>query len=186
MMYGQNLLVEGADVKDLTVGQKVTLMKFGNVTITRRETVGDSFELYGTVDEADKDFKSFAKITWICNDPGTTVEVKMLEFDHLINKQKIEETDDSLAIFNRNSKHEDIGIAEGLVSSLPKGSYIQFERRGYYIVDSVQLENQQMVFNFIPDGKTKGMSIIKHSVDAAETAKGKGAKVAAKPAAVDG
>lgn len=33
-----------------------------------------------------------------------------------------------------------------------------------------------MVVNFIPDGKTKGMSVVSHAVDAAETAKGKGDK----------
>ena len=186
-MYGQNLLVEGEDVKDLQVGDKVTLMKWNNVTITRRETVGDTFELFGTVDEADKDFKSFAKITWICNDPATTIEVKMMEFDHLITKQKIEENDDPAEIFNADSRHEDIGIAEGIVKSLAKGSYIQFERRGFYIVDSVHLENAQMVLNFIPDGKTKGMSILSRAVDAAETAKGKGAgKAAAAKAAKAG
>jgi len=32
-----------------------------------------------------------------------------------------------------------------------------------------------MIVNFVPDGKTKGMSIIGHSVDAKETAQGKGA-----------
>ena len=30
-----------------------------------------------------------------------------------------------------------------------------------------------MVVNFVPDGKTKGMSVLNHQVDAAETAKGK-------------
>lgn len=33
--------------------------------------------------------------------------------------------------------------------------------------------NQPMVLNFVPDGKTKGMSVLAHSVDAAETSKGK-------------
>jgi len=25
-------------------------------------------------------------LTWICNDPATTIELKMVEYDHLINK----------------------------------------------------------------------------------------------------
>ena len=33
--------------------------------------------------------------------------------------------------------------------------------------------SKQMVVNFVPDGKTKGMSVISHTVDAGETAKGK-------------
>jgi len=44
-----------------------------------------------------------------------------------------------------------------------------------------------MVVNFVPDGKTKGMSIIGHAVDAKETAQGKGgAGSNAKPKAQTG
>jgi len=156
------LLIERDDAKSVEVGQRITLMKWGNATITRREVVGDSFELFATVDEADKNFKGTVKMTWICNDPATTVEVKMVEFDHLINKPKIEEDDDNEKIFNRNSRHEDMGIAEGLIKTLSQGSYFQFERRGFYYVDKMQMVNTQMVLHFIPDGKTKGMSILSH------------------------
>ena len=123
VMYGSDLLVERDDVKDLAIGQKVTLMKWGNATITRRETLDDSFELFATIDEADKDFKKTVKLTWICNDPATTTEVNMVEFDHLINKAKIEENDDIEQLFNRNSRFEDVGIAEGIVKTLSHGSY---------------------------------------------------------------
>lgn len=180
VMYGRDLLIEREDAKNVQVGEKVTLMKWGNATITRREEAGDSFELFATIDEEDKNFKGTTKLTWICNDPDTTVEVKMVEFDHLINKAKIEEEDDNESIFNRNSRHEDIGIAEGHVKSLSHGSYFQFERRGFYYVDQIQMVNKQMVLHFVPDGKTKGMSILSHSVDAAETAKGKGGAAEAK------
>ena len=47
----------------------------------------------------------------------------MKEFDHLINKAKVEENDNIEEIFNRNSRFEDIGIAEGIIKTLPKGSY---------------------------------------------------------------
>lgn len=173
VMYGKNLIIERDDAKDLQVGKKFTLMKWGNATVTRRVENGDSFELFATVDEADKDFKGTAKLTWICNDPATTVEVCMREFDHLITKAKVEETDNIEEIFNRDSKFEDMGVAEGVVQTLPKGSYFQFERRGFYYVDNVALVNTQMVVNFVPDGKTKGMSMLSHQVDASETAKGK-------------
>jgi len=92
VMYGRDLLIEREDAKALAVGQKMTLMKWGNATITRREDGADgSFELFATVDEADKDFKGTVKLTWICNDPATTCEVTMCEFDHLITKAKVEE-----------------------------------------------------------------------------------------------
>lgn len=94
VMYGRNLIIERDDAKDLAVGTKFTLMKWGNATVTRREESGNSFELFATIDEADTNFKGTAKLTWICNDPATTVEVVMKEFDHLITKAKVEEEDD--------------------------------------------------------------------------------------------
>ena len=123
VMYGRDLLIEREDAKGLQVGQKVTLMKWGNATITRKEGDENNFELVATVDEEDKAFKGTVKLTWICNDPATTCEVTMREFDHLITKAKVEEEDDIEKIFNRNSRFEDVGIAEGLVKSLPQGSY---------------------------------------------------------------
>ncbi len=48
-------------------------------------------------------------------------------------------------------------------------------------MDRVAMVNKPMVLNFVPDGKTKGMSIVSHQVDASETAKGKpGADAAGK------
>ena len=57
------------------------------------------------------------------NDPATTIEVKLVEYDHLITKAKVEEADDIETIFNRNSRFDEIGIAEGIVKTLTKGSY---------------------------------------------------------------
>jgi len=123
VMYGCDVLIEKADAETIVVGQRVTLMKWGNATITERKEAGDSFELVATMDEADKDFKKTVKLTWICNDPATTIELRMVEYDHLINKMKIEETDENEKIFNRDSRFEEIGIAEGIVKDLQKGSH---------------------------------------------------------------
>ena len=98
-------------------------MKWGNCTVTQREETKDSFELVATVDEADTNFKGTSKITWLVNDPATTIEVKLVEYDHLITKPKVEEADDIETIFNRNSRFDEVGIAEGIVKTLTKGSY---------------------------------------------------------------
>ena len=74
-------------------------------------------------------------MSWIINDPNTTVEVRMVEFDHLITKEKIEENDELKDIRNANSRFEYTVIAEGIVRNLPAGSHFQFERRGFYYVD---------------------------------------------------
>lgn len=39
-------------------------------------------------------------------------------------------------------------------------------------MDRIAFAGKSMVVNFVPDGKTKGMSVLKHSVDAETTTKG--------------
>jgi glutamyl-tRNA synthetase len=94
VIYTKDLWIEKDDAVALEEGEKITLMKWGNVTITKKEVVGDTISLTGKIDLADKDFKKTKKLTWIAADPATTVEVTLIEYDHLINKQKIEENDD--------------------------------------------------------------------------------------------
>ena len=176
VIYGQDLWIERDDAVSIEVGEKITLMKWGNVTITKKENNSEGMPiLYGTVDESDKDFKKTKKITWVCADPDTTVEVSLTEFDHLITKQKIEETDDVKAIVNHNSKIEYTAIAEGSLRNIQRGSSIQFERRGYFFVDqAATVGDRRIKLNFIPDGKSKTMSVISHKLDAKEIAGGKG------------
>lgn len=176
VFYGKELLIEKDDAVKIIVGQKVTLMKWGNCTITKRTEEDGQISLWGTIDEADKDFKGTAKITWICNDPGTTMKIKIVEFDHLITEPKIEEDTNVADIVNKNSRIEYTAIAEGALRSLQKGCIFQFERRGFYFLDQVELHGKQMVVHFVPDGKTKSMSGIQHAVDASTTAKGKNAQ----------
>ena len=56
VMQGRNLLIEQDDAKDLSEGQKVTLMKWGNCTITRKVQNGNDpkdIELFATYDPDD-------------------------------------------------------------------------------------------------------------------------------------
>ena len=85
VMRGKNLLIEKNDAKDIVKyieedkkGQKITLMKWGNVTINKikKSKSGDVEEMEGTYDPNDTDFKGTLKLTWLCNDPSTTMEVK--------------------------------------------------------------------------------------------------------------
>ena len=133
---GKNLLIEKEDAETLELGQKVTLMNWGNIKITKKiAKAGKLLELEATYDEADKDWKGTVKLTWICNDPNTTVELKMIEFDHLINKEKVEEEDKVENCVNDPSKFEYNFIAEGCVRNLNKGDHFQFERKGFMFVD---------------------------------------------------
>lgn len=151
-------------------------MKWGNCTITKKIEENGHIHLFGNIDEADKDFKGTAKVTWICDDPNTTMNITIFEFDHLITEPKIEEDTKVEDIVNKNSKISYNAIAEGSLRTLQKGDIFQFERRGFYFVDQLQLAGKPMVVHFVPDGKTKSMSAVSHAIDAATIAKGKNAQ----------
>jgi len=112
-------------------------------------------------------------------DPSLQTEVTLVELDHLITKDKIEETDDVAQIVNTNSRITYQGIAEKIVADLPEKSYIQFERLGYFFVDKATSGDSQMELNFVPNGKTKGMTQDSQKISALEASKGKGAAAAA-------
>jgi glutamyl-tRNA synthetase len=113
------LLIERDDASEIEVGEKVTLMKWGNVTISKKETADDGIViLHGLVDPEDKDFKKTKKITWVCADPDTTIEITLVEFDHLITKKKVEDTDDVKLLVNHNSRIEYSAIAEGSLRNI--------------------------------------------------------------------
>lgn len=49
------------------------------------------------------------------------------------------------------------------------------ERRGFFFVDQVAFSADKKIrLHYIPDGKTKGMSVISHKLDQKEVAGGKG------------
>jgi glutamyl-tRNA synthetase len=176
VIYGRDVFVEKDDASAIEVGEKVTLMKWGNVTVTRKQVNEDgSIELWGTIDVEDKDFKKTKKITWVCADPDTTVEITLIEYDHLITKRKVEENDDVKQLVNYNSRIEYTAIAEGSLRTIQRGQSIQLERRGYFFVDQAAFgDSKKLRLNFIPDGKTKSMSVISHKLDQKEVAGGKG------------
>jgi len=155
-------------------GEKITLMKWGNVIITKIEKEGGHVTLHGKIDVEDKDFKGTKRITWIAADKMTTIEVRLVEFDFLISKKKLEEDEHAKDFLNPVSKVEQVAIAEGALRNVKKGEIIQLERRGYFYVDQVSFGNKEIRLHFIPDGKTTRMSKISHMLDAKEQSKGKG------------
>ena len=158
-MYGKECFIEKADAETIKEGDKITLMKWGNVNISKKETLADgTFHLTGNVDEKDMDFKKTAKLHWLCADPSTYVEIKTVSLGHLINKKKVEDDDKIEDLFNRESYVTTTSYTEGCVKNLQKGDSFQFERRGYYIVDSIALHDKPMKVIFIPDGKENSMS----------------------------
>jgi len=174
IIYGKELLVEEGDAQDIEVGEKVTLMKWGNCTISKKDVdATGKITLTGTIDIEDKDYKKTKKITWIANDPASVFDITLVELDHIITKKKVEDDESVKDIVNMNSRISYTAIAEGNLKQAKRGSIIQLERRGYFFVDKIAEGANLMTLNFIPDGKTTNMSKIKSKLDQKEVSGGK-------------
>lgn len=156
-----NVLVDFIDAdKLLAVGEKVTLMNWGNVLIKSKELQPDgSYLMEGEYLADDKDFKKTNKITWLAD--GTNLLVsELVEYDHLIKEKKVEEDVDFETIVNVNSRFAAPYYVDSNIRTLNSGQFIQFERKGYYIIDKVVKEGDDFKYTFIytPDGKKVGLA----------------------------
>jgi len=146
-------------------------MKWGNAKVTGKTEKDGVIELTAEVDVADQDFKKTKKLHWVTVDPSN-FEVTLVELDHLITEKKVDENTKVQDVVNKNSYIAYTAIAEGPMSVLKKGAVIQLERRGYFMVDKEAGSGNKMTLHFIPDGKSKNMSVIESKLDAKTVAKG--------------
>lgn len=156
-----NVLVDFIDADTLLkVGEKVTLMNWGNVLIKTKDVQPDgSYLMQGEFLPEDKDFKKTAKITWLAD--GTNLLVaELVEYDHLIKEKKVEEDVEFEDIVNVNSRFSAPYYVDSNIRTLNAGQFIQFERKGYYKIDTVTKEGDDFKYSFIytPDGKAVGLA----------------------------
>jgi len=109
------------------------------------------------------DFKKTSKkIHWLAtSSDAPLVNVTLIDFDYLITKKKIEDTDDWADYINPITEFKTAALADANVTALKQGDIIQFERKGYYIVDRAvsEAENGDMEFILIPDGKATSVAL---------------------------
>lgn len=156
-----NILVDFLDAdKLINVGEKVTLMNWGNVLIKTKELQADgSFLMTGQYLAEDKDFKKTNKITWLAD--GTNLLIAdLVEYDHLIKQKKVEEDVDFETIVNVNSKFVGQYYIDSNIRTLNAGQFLQFQRKGYYKIDRVVKEGEDFRYTIIytPDGKKVGLA----------------------------
>ena len=155
MVFSKHLYIEREDFREtanrkffrLTIGKEVRLK---NAYIIKAESCiknakGEVIEVHCTYDPKSKSGsnsdeskrKVKGTIHWV--DVNSSIDVKINEYDRLFLKEKPEESEDLLKSVNTDSKKLIVGKSERFVSSLKKGEKVQFQRKGYYIVD----DNQQ-------------------------------------------
>lgn len=138
-------------------------MDWGNAII-RKKSLGPSGDVIAI--EADLflegDFKKTKKkVTWLpLNSP--LVDVTLLDYDYLITKKKLEEDDDVADFVTPQTEFRVEALADANVAELKQGDIIQFERKGYYILDKVQGDlakgDLHLDFISIPDGRAGGVA----------------------------
>jgi len=181
LWFTKKILIEMDDAKLLKPDEKFTLYKWGNCKVKEIKEANGKLNLIGELLPDDKDFKSTKKVTWIPENEGLHIQCKFIEFGNLILKPSLEEEDNVDDFVNPNSKLETDLVGEGEMKGLKKGDIIQIERRGFCYVDQPWTEEKKvLILHFIPDGKTKSMSVITQKIDAKAVSLGEGAELSKK------
>ncbi|KII89174.1 hypothetical protein PLICRDRAFT_29531 [Plicaturopsis crispa FD-325 SS-3] len=163
-VFSSSILIEQEDAVSFDDQEEITLMDWGNA-IVRSKTVDSS----GTVTSVEMDLhlegdfrKTKKKITWLSQHTRThpLVDVTLLDYDYLITKKKLEETDDVADFVPAVTEFREEAFADANVLDLTRGDSMQFERKGYFIFDGVSGEGdaRRLEFIRIPDGKAANLA----------------------------
>jgi len=151
------VIIDQFDAKTFKEGEEVTMLRWGNIKISRIESCAvsnDVTAIYASYDAAATNFSKTKKLTWLAKVPEL-VPCKIFEFDHLISKAKLTEEDAFQDFINPNSKAEYEALADPCLRTVQAGSVIQLERKGFFRVDQAYggSASKPAVLFAIPDGK---------------------------------
>ncbi|KAK0389983.1 hypothetical protein NLU13_3556 [Sarocladium strictum] len=148
----KTIILEQFDAKALKVGEIVTLMNWGNATvkdITQSDGIVKRLAL--EFDPASRDFKKTTKLTWLGAVENNMLPVQIMEFDHLITKDKLEPTDVLEECLTPVTQTTIEAFADRNTQELKKGAIVQLERKGYFRLDTPYTDAKTpMVFFKIP------------------------------------
>lgn len=135
--YYNVIYLDGTDANAIVDNEEVTLMDWGNAIVKQitRDDTGKVVELSGVLNPGGSVKSTKKKLTWVAANDQVLVPVKIMSFDHIITKAKVEPTDNFEDIINYKSKHEELSVGDLNLKQLKQGEIIQLERRGYYRVD---------------------------------------------------
>lgn len=150
VIFYKDIVIDKDDADVIEDNEEVTLMDWGNVIITKKNADGS---LTGKL-HLDGDFKKTKhKLTWLA-DTEDYVSVDLVDFDHLISKDRLEEDESFEDFLTPQTEFHTPAIADLNVKELKTGDIIQFERKGYYRLDAPAKDGKPYVFFTIPDGKS--------------------------------
>ncbi|ORZ17920.1 tRNA synthetases class I, catalytic domain-domain-containing protein [Absidia repens] len=159
--YSAKIALDQEDAQSLESGEEITLMDWGNAFVRNIQKDGDIVTSVDLELHLEGDFKKTKKkLTWLSYDDDV-VPVTLVDYDYLITKKKVEEGDEVKDLVTPVTEFKADALADANVSQLKKGDIIQFERKGYYILDAPATADAPAQFIQIPDGKAAS-TISKH------------------------
>ena len=147
VVYSPLIILDQEDAKSFKEDEEITLMNWGNAFVRkiirsghRSEGEGDDdvvvvtgleleLHLSGDVKKTDK------KVTWLSVDGPKLIPVQLVEFDHLITKDKLDEDDRVDDFLTPQTLFRTEARADHNVGLLRVDDIIQFERKGYFRLD---------------------------------------------------
>lgn len=155
--YSSSIVLDQEDAKSFKQDEEITLMNWGNAFVRKIATSGDIVTELELELHVEGDFKKTEKkVTWLSTEGQQLVPVELVDFDHLLTKDSLGEDDKLEDFLNPKTEFRDEAVADGNVAALKEGDIIQFERKGYYRLDSPYVDGKPAVFFCIPTGKTGG------------------------------
>jgi glutamyl-tRNA synthetase len=165
-VYGPTIYVEQEDAASFDDNEEVTLMDWGNAFIRSKEVSpsGDVLSIKAEL-HLEGDFKKTKKkITWIAAPSSSQphIAATLHDYDYLITKKKLEEEDDVKDFITPVTEFKVDVVTDSNIRKLKKGDTIQFERKGYYILDKISGSeggnDEHYKFVRIPDGKSANLA----------------------------
>ncbi len=161
-VYASTLWLAADDAAPLTVGEELTLIKWGNVVVTaiERDAAGRPSAIAARFNAAGDPRTTKHKITWLPRiadgvpgrDQGHLVDVLLQEFGYLITVKTVDDDQDFDSVVNKNSMLETRAFGAPSMRALAVGDKIQIMRNGYYRVDKAATDTSPLVLIKIPDG----------------------------------
>ena len=139
--YGKKVLMEEEDLVLVKDDEEVTLMSWGNVIFQGVKRSADKLRVEGgsAKHHPEGSVKKTQKLTWLADCPENKVPIQLVEYDYLVKVTKPDLSGDDVRPeeLNKDSKAVTEVYGEEACKQIKKGDTVQFERRGYYICDSV-------------------------------------------------
>ncbi|KJZ76911.1 hypothetical protein HIM_03788 [Hirsutella minnesotensis 3608] len=157
IVLDRTILIEQVDALDLAIGEEITLMNWGNAFVRGITRIDDSSPIKAMTLELNLggDVKKTKKITWLAAAADNLVPVDLVSFDYLITKNKLEKTDKIEDFLAPKTEFREQAFADCNVSDLKPGAMVQFERKGYFVLDGRHpQDSSRLVFFDIPSGKS--------------------------------